>query len=221
MSQAAAKAGPPRRRRAPRGQGQRLREEILDAAEQLLRQTGDQEAVSVKAVADAVGVSPPAIYLHFADKLELIFAVCQRHFATLDVVLREAAAGAGDPLESLRRRGRAYVQFGIDHPEEYRILFMMRPTASPPDWQYGRLLESPLYLDLLDVVQAGLDDGVISPEPAPLIAFTLWASVHGLTSLLIAKPDLFLPHRGAMVDYLLNTLVAGISPAGGSPKGYK
>jgi len=65
-----------RRRRAPRGQGRKLREEILAAAERLLRETGDQEAVSIRAVADAVGVTPPSIYLHFADKTDLIFAIC-------------------------------------------------------------------------------------------------------------------------------------------------
>ena len=83
-----AEARPPsRRRRARRGQGERLREEILAAAERLLIRTGDMEQVSIRAVADEVGVTPPSIYLHFADKLELIFAVCERHFASFDRIL--------------------------------------------------------------------------------------------------------------------------------------
>src|ERR687888_1032271 len=99
-----------RRRRAPRGQGERLRAEILEAAERLLVQTGDQEAVSIRAVADAVGVTPPSIYLHFADKNELVFAVCERAFARFDAVQEEAAAQSDDPLESLMLRGRAYIR---------------------------------------------------------------------------------------------------------------
>src|ERR687888_1511242 len=98
-----------RRRRAPRGQGERLRAEILAAAEHLLVETGDEEAVSIRAVADSVGVTPPSIYLHFADKNELMFAVCERQFERLDRVTEEAAAQSNDPLESLRLRGRAYV----------------------------------------------------------------------------------------------------------------
>jgi AcrR family transcriptional regulator len=56
-----------RRRRARRGEGEKLREEILEAAERLLLQTGSEEMVQVRAVAEAVGVTPPSIYLHFAD----------------------------------------------------------------------------------------------------------------------------------------------------------
>ena len=74
-------------------------------------ETADEEAVSIRAVADAVGVTPPAIYLHFADKRELILEVCAASFAELDRVSEEAAAGSSDPVESLRLRGRAYVQF--------------------------------------------------------------------------------------------------------------
>ena len=80
----------PPRARARRGDGERLRAEILAATERLLIQTGDQEAVSIRAIADAVGVTPPSIYLHFADKTELLFAVCEKHFEVLDRQLEDA-----------------------------------------------------------------------------------------------------------------------------------
>ncbi|HEU5004270.1 MAG TPA: TetR/AcrR family transcriptional regulator [Actinomycetota bacterium] len=203
--------GAPRRRRAPKGQGDRLREEIVDAAEALLLSTGNQDAVSIRAVADAVGVSPPALYLHFADKTELILAVCQRHLAHLDRVLDEAAAGIDDPLESLRRRGRAYVGFGVDNPEIYRILFMMRPTSSPPDWLHARMLESPSFVHWIGIVQAALARGAVRPAPTHVVALGLWSAVHGLTSLCIAKPDLFEADRDTLVGYLLDVLITGIA----------
>jgi AcrR family transcriptional regulator len=211
MSGAGARPVATRRRRAPKGQGDRLREEIVDAAELLLLQTGDQNAVSIRAVAEAVGVSPPAIYLHFADKTELILAVCQRHFATLDRVLDESAAGVTDPLECLRRRGRAYVSFGLENPEVYRILFMMRPTASPPEWLQARMLESPSFVHWMAIVEAALAGGAIRPAPARVVALGLWSAVHGLASLCIAKPDLFEADRDALIDYLLDTLLTGIA----------
>src|SRR6266540_4850124 len=74
----------PRRTRARRGEGEKLREQILEVAERLLVETVDEEAVTIRAVADAVGVTPPSVYLHFADKDELLFAICERHFAQLD-----------------------------------------------------------------------------------------------------------------------------------------
>lgn len=202
-----------RRRRAPKGEGDRLREEIVDAAELLLLQTGDQDAVSIRAVAETVGVSPPAIYLHFADKTELILAVCQRHFAALDQVLDQAATGVSDPLESLRRRGRAYVHFGLEHPEIYRILFMVRPTASPPEWLHERLLESPSFVHWTAIVEEALRSGALRPAPARVVALGLWSAVHGVASLCIAKPDLFLADRDALIDYLLDVVIAGAARA--------
>jgi AcrR family transcriptional regulator len=72
--------------------------------------------VSIRAIADAVGVTPPSIYLHFPDKESLILAVCERHFDVFDSVI-EQAGRSNDPVESLRRRGRAYVRFGVENPE--------------------------------------------------------------------------------------------------------
>jgi len=71
------------RRRARRGDGPLLREEIIAAAERLLLERGSEEAVSMRAIADAVGVTPPSIYLHFADKEELFVAVCDARFDEL------------------------------------------------------------------------------------------------------------------------------------------
>src|SRR5918997_6228755 len=123
---------PATRRRAKRGEGDLLRADILAAAEQLLIQTGDEGAVSIRAIADAAGVTPPSIYLRFADKTELLAAVCEARFQDFDRYLEEATAGIDDPLEAIRARGRAYVRFGLENPEHYRILFMTRPGAERP-----------------------------------------------------------------------------------------
>jgi len=200
---------PSRRRRARRGQGERLREEILAAAERLLIRTGDMEQVSIRAVADEVGVTPPSIYLHFADKLELIFAVCERHFASFDRILEEAAAGADDPLESLRLRAHAYVRFGLDHPEEYRILFMSKPAATPEGWSNERLMANAAFGHLVQAVQRCLDSNAMAPGNAVLIASGLWAVVHGITSLLIANRGLAWPVE-EFVDHLVGTHLAGL-----------
>ena len=208
-----------RRRRAPRGQGEKLRAGILSAAERLLRETGDQEAVSIRAVADAVGVTPPSIYLHFADKTDLIFAICQKHFGELDRTLQEAAVGTNDPLESLRVQGRAYVHFGIDHPEEYRILFMTRPAATPEGWNEARVREGAAFHHLVEAVQATLDAGAIHPANAILVAFGLWAAMHGVTSLFVAKPGLFGSEREALIDHVLAVQIAGLVAPTPLPRG--
>src|SRR5919197_144730 len=103
------------RRRAParRGEGERLRREIVDAAIALIADRGD-EAVSMRAIARAVGVSPPAVYLHFADRQELMLAVLDHVFADLGRALEKADTGA--PHARVRALVRAYVSWGVTHP---------------------------------------------------------------------------------------------------------
>jgi AcrR family transcriptional regulator len=113
-----------RRRRAPRGAGDLLRDEILDAATELLLDTGHAKAVSIRLVAERVGVTPPSIYLHFKDKDALLDAVCARYFEKLDEQMQRAAVGRTTAMDVLRALGGAYVRFALQTPELYRIATM-------------------------------------------------------------------------------------------------
>jgi AcrR family transcriptional regulator len=178
------------RPRAPRGAGSRLRDELLDATGALLTETGDADQVSIRAVCGRVGVTPPSVYLHFADKDDLIFAVCAREFARLDAFMDEAAAGAADPVDALRRRGRAYVQFGLDRPEHYRLLFMSRHSGITRPETQPELPGTAAFSHLVDAVQACVDAGAFAADTdAFAAAATIWTGVHGVTSLLITLPD--------------------------------
>jgi AcrR family transcriptional regulator len=190
-----------RRRRARRGDGDLLRDEIVAAASRLLAETGDEEAVSIRGVAQAVGVTPPSIYLHFPDKTTLMFAVCEERFAALDRVSREAAATASDPLDELRRRGEAYIRFGLDNPAHYRILFMGR--AEPPSYDETRLRDASAFGGVVDAVERGMEAGMIAAGDPHLAAVGLWATVHGITSLMIAKPHFPWPPLDALIDHVL------------------
>ena len=117
-----ATGAPGRRLRARRGEGGQLRDQLVAATERLLATTGDEEAVSIRAIAEAVGVSPPAIYLHFPDKDALIFEVCAARFAELDQAIEAAAAGIDDPVAALLARGKAYVRFAVERAQETRAI---------------------------------------------------------------------------------------------------
>ena len=216
MSQAVDDRSPtetPPRRRAPRGQGDRLREEIIDATERLLLETGDQNAVSIRAVADAVGVTPPSIYLHFADKSELIFAVCERHFARFDAVLQEARASSDDPVESLMACGHAYVRFGLENPEHYRILFMTKPEQTPDSWTAEKVIGSAAFEHLVEAVAEAIESIDIEPRPDPVfVSISLWSIAHGITSLLLTHPQFPWPDQSQLIDYVLRMPVEGLLP---------
>jgi AcrR family transcriptional regulator len=178
-----------RRSRARRGEGERLRDDILHAAEHLLMRMGDVDAVSIRAVAEAVGVTPPSIYLHFADKTDLMFQVCQRQWDRFNEHLRAAVDGIEDPIEWLETAGWTYIQWGLDNPQHYRILFMSKPSDVPDTIDKQEVIMSGVWGDVLAVAQRAVDEGRLAGDPA-LIGFTAWAAAHGLTSLLISCPDM-------------------------------
>lgn len=199
-----------RRPRAKRGQGELLRADILAAAEQLLIKTGDQEAVSIRAIADAAGVTPPSIYLHFADKTELLGAVCEARFADLSRSMREATQGIADPLEVLWAIGRGYVRFGLENPEHYRIMFMTRPLAEglPLD----RLPGLTAFGFVVEAVARCMDAGAIAAGDPFLVATNLWTAMHGVTSLLIARPDFPWPDFDRLMGLVLDVQSKGLQP---------
>ncbi len=201
-----------RRARARRGEGELLRAEILAAAEKLLIKTGDEGAVSIRAIADAAGVTPPSIYLHFADKTELLAAVCEARFQDFDRYLEEASAGIEDPLEALRARGRAYVRFGLENPEHYRILFMTRPGAERPELEVEDLPGMTAFSHLVEDVARAMNAGLLAPGDPFLVATGLWSNVHGVTSLLIARPDFPWPDLDRLLDHVLGVAVRGLQP---------
>jgi AcrR family transcriptional regulator len=213
----------PTRLRARRGEGERLRGEILAAAEELLIETADSTAVSIRAIAERVGVTPPSIYRHFADKDHLLLAVCEEVFARLDSALESAAQKASDPIDELLRKGRAYIEFGLAFPEHYRLV-LMRPDvqahlldtaqAKDPDFDSPiaghTMAQSNAFEHLLDTV-----DRILALQPDPsrredrfATATAIWSAVHGITSLRIAKPQFPWPPIDVHLDLICKPMRA-------------
>ncbi|HET6949152.1 MAG TPA: TetR/AcrR family transcriptional regulator [Acidimicrobiales bacterium] len=209
-SPAAPTAG--RRPRLPRGAGRQLRDEILTATERMLLETGSTQAVSIRAVADAVGVTPPSIYRHFADKTELIFEVCARHFTALEEHIARACEGIGDPVERLAALGKAYIEFGVANPEPYRVMFMTRPDVAPEQYKGEMLASSNSFAVLMRCVQDCIDAGRFRPEYRDAFALSLgfWARVHGLTSLRVSKPDMAWPDDPRFIDDYTDMCLWGV-----------
>ncbi|HEY4397459.1 MAG TPA: TetR/AcrR family transcriptional regulator [Acidimicrobiia bacterium] len=205
------------RPRNRRGEGDKLRDDLLAATERLMIETGSAESVSIRAIADAVGVTPPSIYLHFPDKDSLILAVCERHFEVFDSVIEQAGGSTDDPVESLRRRGRAYVRFGLENPEPYRILFMTRTDSAQ---QYDAVVGAGAraFQHLVDAVQRCIGDGAFR-RVDPIVAATgVWTAVHGVTSLLISMPGFPWPEVDALVDHVCDIQIRGLREPVHEPK---
>lgn len=198
----------PPRPRARKGEGDRLRTEILEATEELLVETGSEDEVSIRAVADRVGVTPPSIYRHFADKTTLLFEVCDRQFERFEEYLDAKRSVHADPVEAVKACARAYVEFGLTHPEHYRIMFMGHSDLTPDGYNDRVLAEQTSFMALVQSVQACVDAGCARGDAFEL-ATVLWTAVHGVTSALIAKPNFPWPPVEVLVERLLDVIGHG------------
>jgi len=186
------------RGRRRRGTGHELREVVVRAATDLLAQLGDVDALTMRAVATASGVTPPSVYRHFPDKETLVQA---------------AAASAGErPLPRLEAMTRAYLRFGQEHPGHYHVLFSatnagptglgLHPDADHPGAASHRRL--------VEAVSACLP----APDSATALplATELWASLHGIVDLRITKPDMPWPDPDVLIDAALAAVRTAAGP---------
>lgn len=182
---------------------------LLEATERLLAETGDEEKVSMRAIARECGCTPPAIYLHFEDKDALIFEVCARRFREFGAYIEAAGAASKDPVESLRRRGVAYVEWGTSNPEPYRVIFMTKTKLDPNDYEVEQLPGMLAFMQLVEAVTACVETGAFRPVDPFVAATHIWTSTHGLTSALISHPNFPWPTDPAAlaqahVDFLMD-----------------
>ncbi len=212
----ASPSGPVKRIRARRGEGERLREEILDAAERLLIETADADAVSIRAISQTVGVTAPSIYRHFEDKDALVLAVCERAFDRFGDFLEEKAADGDGPLGAIMARAVAYVHFGLANPGQYRVLFMNPGTHKHPDMVDAHSFDMAVskmkgLVNLVASVDDAIAAGLIRPAASALeLSVMLWSQVHGIVSLRIAHPEMPWPSAEDQVNLMFDCLSIGM-----------
>jgi AcrR family transcriptional regulator len=199
-------AQPLKRRRAARGSGEQLREEILDATTDLLLETENAKAVSIRAVAQRVGVTSPSIYLHFADKDALLDAVCARYFEKLDEEMQRVAAGQTSTIEVLRAQGLAYVRFARQTPELYRIATM---GEGNPGSDVDITLDSSAFVHMRSTIETLMEEGIYPRGDSTSAALELWTAAHGVAALLIAKPYLPWGDVEEFTDRVLRSVCCG------------
>ncbi len=199
-----------------------LRAKILDAARELFVEQG-YEAVTMRKIAERIEYSPTAIYLHFKDKRAVVQELCDHDFLALAKKLQRIAR-IEDPLDRLRAAGLAYVEFALEHPNHYRLMFMQSHPEREAEGDETECAirkgnpEEDAYAFLLGTVAEAIERGSLRSEhsDADLIAQSLWAAVHGVASLHIALGgDEWVAWKPAkktaklLIDSMLDGLTAG------------
>ncbi len=191
-----------------------LRRRILDASRHLLVSDGYQ-GLSMRRIGRAVGYSATSIYLHFEGKDALFHALIDEGFSELHERLEKVAAGYEEaPVDRLRALCRGFIDFGLENPEYYEIMFMLHPERMEryPAEKYRRARRN---LDFLMMALAeGRTNGAFDVDDPRVSASTIWASLHGIVSLLIARRvDVRIDHD-AFIETALRQTVAGVLAPG-------
>ncbi|HZS58397.1 MAG TPA: TetR/AcrR family transcriptional regulator [Gemmatimonadaceae bacterium] len=193
-----------------------IRTKILDAARELFAEQG-YEAVTMRQIAERIEYTPTAIYYHFKDKDALIRELCDVDYGALAIEFQKIATVA-NPIDRMKGMGRAYARFAIEFPHHYRLMFM---TPHPPDMSPLEKRGKPdqdAYAFLTWTVGQAVAAGQVRPEyqDVELASQTIWAAMHGLITLQIAKGgDPWVDWRPyeqrveAMLDLVLHGILNG------------
>lgn len=164
----------PTRSRNPRGEGARLREEILDAAAAIVDESRTATPLTLRGIARRAGISAPSIYPHFPDLATVTKALLARSFAELYAAVEDAGAASSNPIDGLLAAGGAYVNFAWQHTARYRLMFSAGGYA-PDAVKTFTVVEE----HIRTCVAAGISD---STDPH-LDTWMLWAGLHGVATL--------------------------------------
>jgi AcrR family transcriptional regulator len=196
---------------------QLLRQEILDAARAILVQDG-YEGLSMRRVAERIEYSPTAIYLHFKDKQDLIFCVCEETFLKLVRELDTLEQEFPQPLVRLKTGMRRYVDFGLKNPQHYLATFVVPHAYGPEADAMAAKYHDPNATGMraLGTLRASVAACVKAKKlRVPDIDRTtlaLWSAIHGITSLLIVYPPFPWGDRDKLIDTVINNAVDGLRP---------
>lgn len=175
-----------------------LRQALLGAAAALLRE-GGPEALTLRAVARAAGVSQTAPYRHFKDRRALVAGVAERAFARMGEEIARAVQDGAPGLPAFRRGLAAYVRFAQENPAEYRVMFgpELAVRGDLPRLEGVALSVFGILRDGIARLQEG---GSIGEGDPGLMAITAWATLHGLAMLSLDR-------QAAVTGRSLDTLV--------------
>lgn len=194
-------------------QREALRAEILEAAGELFARDG-YENVSMRQIAQRIEYSPTTIYLYFNDKADLFRQICEDTFARLTQKISAEKIRGTDPIDALLRGSRAYIDFGVAHPHHYLSTFVVHAQAPSHkhDQPFEETMGGKCFRNLQDGIAACMEAGVLRKQDVFETATTWWATLHGVTLLLITKMEHLGMDREKLIKGSFDMMVRGLAP---------
>ena len=179
-----------------------LRVAILDAARELFVDEG-YEGFSMRKLAVKIKYSPGSIYLYFKNKEELFDCLVEESFAHLLKALEGLRDGEeADPVMVLRKGMRAYVDFGLSYPNEYRLAFLVRSPVEKRPYTTHAAFEV-----VRQMVRRCVEKKCFRSVDIETTSQALWTAIHGVTSLLIQRPTFPWVNKDELIEQVIDSAV--------------
>lgn len=194
----------------------RTKQAILDAALEIVIQDGPA-ALSMRSLAERIDYSPAGLYEYFSSKEEIIAAVCDEGQRMLYEAMDQVDASL-PPVEHLYGIGKAYIDFALEHPDYFLLMFTVAPPpdmASIPPEMLPQMMrgEGAAYGLLLQAIQRGIDLGAFSVRPGfglDQMGYAAWSLVHGMAMLRITALRPYPIDLAAFDDEALRNFMRGL-----------
>jgi len=188
------------------------RQSILAAARELFLLKGF-EATTIRNIAEKIEYSPSAIYQHFKDKNEIFYTIHSEAFAEL-VRYLNASEIHKNPMDQLIALGQIYIQFALENPELYDLMFIMEAPIDFLNYlEDTNWIEGKTAFDYLKSIIANcIKQGLIIETDLESLSYLVWSTVHGLVTISIKKrglriglsdPDTIIQRSFAIFSHLL------------------
>lgn len=194
--------------RKAKGDGHLRRAEILEAAERIFVRDGYQGA-TIRKIADEVGVSSTALYMHFRDKDEILMEICEGAIGALLAANTDLTGRPIDSVVRVRLMLDAYMRFGFENPNTYWLTFCaVNSEISPGKDTDAAELGRRCYACFKDAIANIAAEGRLRSD-VDTAAQVLWAACHGVVSLRIARPKIEWKPDETLISSVLDSLFDG------------
>lgn len=186
------------------------REAVVAAARQQIIEKG-LDALSLRQVGAALGVTAPALYAYVADKRDLLRAVAEGEFHAL--LARFESVEEQEPLARLRELSRVYIEYAMDNPELFKTMFLFPPELTITEATGEELpVATQAFNYAVDAITDAIESGNFRRDLDPtLVTFTSWVATHGLATVLNLGFNFDDATKDLLIDLVVDTVIAGLS----------
>jgi AcrR family transcriptional regulator len=165
---------------------QNLKQRIVDAARQVLLSDGYRN-FSLRKIAREIDVSATSIYLYFENKDDLVHTLMEEAIERLNNQLAKSITMPDDPISKLETLAHEYITFALEHPREYQVIYLISSEEMTryPKEKFRKARKG--YEIVTNVLKEGVESGLIAEQKPRIAAYTFWAQLHGVMSVVLSK----------------------------------